>query len=160
MTKLHRQHPNDVTMTSQKCMYILNEVNYIESFSNCTFKMEHSIKLNLGRDIYIAPTIFKGQVLTHIRTYLKNSEGALIPQKGQGIALKVEEFKALLKVLPTVEDEIIRLVECGADTDINTSTKSNVDTANKSSEEGDSKRKRKSEDSECEEDKKSKRKRL
>ena len=96
--------------------------------------MEHSIKLHLGRDIYIAPTIFKGQVLTHIRTCLKNSEGALIPQKGQGIALKVEEFKALLKVLPTVEDEIIRLVECGAgatDTDINSSTKSNVDTANK-----------------------------
>ena len=127
--------------------------------------MEHSIKLHLGRDIYIAPTIFKGQVLTHIRTYLKDSEGALIPQKGQGIALKVEEFKALLKVLPTVEDEIIiRLVECGAgatDTDINSSTTSNVDTANKSSEEGDSKRKRKSEDSEGEEDKKkSKRKRL
>ena len=120
--------------------------------------MEHSIKLHLGRDIYIAPTIFKGQVLTHIRTCLKNSEGALIPQKGQGIALKVEEFKALLKVLPTVEDEIIRLVECGTDTDINTST---TNTANKSSEEGDSKRKRKSEDSEGEEDKKkSKRKRL
>ena len=122
--------------------------------------MEHSIKLHLGRDIYIAPTIFKGQVLTHIRTCLKNSEGALIPQKGQGIALKVEEFKALLKVLPTVEDEVIRLMECGADTDINTSTKTNVDTANTSSEEGDSKRKRKSEDSEGEEDKKSKRKRL
>ena len=143
-------------------MYILNEVNYRESFSNYTFKMEHSIKLNLGRDIYIAPTIYKGQVLTHIRTYLKNSEGALIPQKGQGIALKVEEFKALLKVLPTVEDEVIRLMECGADTDINTSTKNTVNTANISSEEeGDSKRKRKSEDSEGEEDKKkSKRKRL
>lgn len=131
-------------------MYILNEVNYSDSLSNFTFKMEH-----LGRDIYIAPTIFKGQVLTHIRTYLKNSEGTLIPQKGQGIALKVEEFKTLLKVLPTVEDEMLRLLEFEADTDINGSTKRKGE---KSSE--DSKRKRKSEDSEGEEDRKRKRKRL
>ena len=75
-------------------------------------------EVHIGRDYYINPTIFKGQVLTHVRLYLKNSDGVLIPQKGKGITLKHDEVKKLAKVLPQVRKQIAQLeAENNNDTD-------------------------------------------
>ena len=67
------------------------------------------LKISLGqRDYYISPTKFSGQILIHLRSYMRNSRGELVPQK-KGISLKLDEWNDLLKSLPVVERQISKL---------------------------------------------------
>ena len=67
------------------------------------------LKICLGtRDYYISPTRFNGQILIHLRMYMRNVKGELIPQR-RGITLKMDEFNDMLKALPLVEKHVAKL---------------------------------------------------